>query len=121
MIHRPRAILDTSMVISRSLQRDSTSAKAFEAALFSATLLASTATLFELESTLRREKFDRYATLDDRLDLLNRYRKLVEVTEPSLLIEDCRDPKDNKFLTLALSAHADFLITGDHDLLSLHP
>ncbi|MBU1322875.1 putative toxin-antitoxin system toxin component, PIN family [Patescibacteria group bacterium] len=31
----------------------------------------------------------------------------------------CRDPKDNKFLELCLSAPADYLITGDKDLLVL--
>lgn len=31
----------------------------------------------------------------------------------------CRDPKDNKFIDCALSANADFIITGDNDLLVL--
>ena len=30
-----------------------------------------------------------------------------------------RDPKDNKFLALAVSGQADYLITGDKDLLVL--
>ena len=33
----------------------------------------------------------------------------------------CRDPKDDKFLALAVAGMADFLITGDQDLLALHP
>lgn len=33
----------------------------------------------------------------------------------------CRDPKDNKYLELALSGKADCIITGDKDLLVLHP
>ena len=36
-------------------------------------------------------------------------------------IELCRDPKDNKFLELAADGQADYLITGDQDLLVLHP
>lgn len=31
----------------------------------------------------------------------------------------CRDPADQKFLTCALEGHANYLITGDKDLLSL--
>jgi uncharacterized protein len=31
----------------------------------------------------------------------------------------CRDPDDNKFLELALDSNAEFLMTGDKDLLSL--
>ncbi|NET73225.1 MAG: putative toxin-antitoxin system toxin component, PIN family [Sphaerospermopsis sp. SIO1G2] len=33
----------------------------------------------------------------------------------------CRDPKDDKFLSLAVNGDADYIITGDQDLLVLHP
>jgi predicted nucleic acid-binding protein len=36
-------------------------------------------------------------------------------------INACRDPKDDKFLTAAVNGHADALVTGDEDLLQLHP
>jgi predicted nucleic acid-binding protein len=36
------------------------------------------------------------------------------------VITDCRDPKDNKFLELAIDGNADYIITGDPDLLILH-
>ena len=44
--------------------------------------------------------------------------ELVEITER---IAACRDPKDDKFLELAVNGHADVLITGDADLLALNP
>lgn len=40
---------------------------------------------------------------------------------PSVTVADCRDPKDDKYLELALAAHASLLISSDGDLLSLHP
>jgi hypothetical protein len=43
---------------------------------------------------------------------------LVAIVEA---INDCRDPKDNEFLELAVSGGATHLITGDDDLLVLHP
>ena len=43
---------------------------------------------------------------------------MVIVTEN---IEACRDPKDDKFLELAVSGNADYIITGDDDLLELNP
>ena len=49
---------------------------------------------------------------------LIREAELVEVTNS---ITDCRDPKDNKFLELAVSDNATHIITGDSDLLTLHP
>ena len=36
-------------------------------------------------------------------------------------IDICRDPKDNKFLEVAVNGKADFIITGDKDLLVLNP
>jgi len=43
------------------------------------------------------------------------------MVEVSHSVQDCRDPRDDKFLNLALSASAQFIITGDLDLLVLHP
>ena len=39
----------------------------------------------------------------------------------STLVRECRDPKDDKFLELALNGRADLIITGDADLLVLNP
>lgn len=37
------------------------------------------------------------------------------------MVRACRDPKDDKFLSLAVSGGADLILTGDKDLLDLHP
>jgi len=36
-------------------------------------------------------------------------------------IRACRDPRDDKFLELAVNGEADLIVTGDQDLLALHP
>ena len=36
-------------------------------------------------------------------------------------MNDCRDPKDNKYLELALAAGASTIVSSDSDLLVLHP
>lgn len=36
-------------------------------------------------------------------------------------INNCRDPSDNKFLELAVSGQATYIVTGDNDLLILYP
>jgi uncharacterized protein len=36
-------------------------------------------------------------------------------------VTECRDPKDDKFLELALDGKAEVLVTGDSDLLCMHP
>ena len=84
-------------------------------------ILLSGATLHELQDVLTRPKFDRYVSSKTRclfLTSLLHHSSCVAVTE---IITACRDPKDNKFLELALSGNADALITSDQDLLVLHP
>ena len=43
---------------------------------------------------------------------------MVDITKT---ITDCRDSKDSKFLELATSGHAQFILTNDKDLLVLNP
>jgi putative PIN family toxin of toxin-antitoxin system len=37
------------------------------------------------------------------------------------IVRACRDPKDDKFLEVALNGTADAIVTGDADLLEMHP
>ena len=43
---------------------------------------------------------------------------MVNITEH---IAACRDPKDDKFLELAVSGRADLIVSGDQDMLALNP
>jgi len=46
------------------------------------------------------------------------------MAEPVMITERivaCRDPTDDKFLELAVSGNADLILSGDKDLLTLHP
>ncbi|WP_317163451.1 putative toxin-antitoxin system toxin component, PIN family [Mucilaginibacter arboris] len=75
----------------------------------------------ELCDVIVRPKFDRYISLKIRLAILNEIRGLLILHEISESITDCLDPKDNKFLELAVAANASCIISGDKDLLVLHP
>jgi hypothetical protein len=100
---------------------DSVPAKVASSVLASCELLLSAAVVEELENVFRRPKFDRYHDLNVRLNFL---WHLVDVAKPIRVVDkvaDCRDPRDNMFLELALSGRADVIVTGDDDLLSLHP
>jgi putative PIN family toxin of toxin-antitoxin system len=44
-----------------------------------------------------------------------------EPVTPQRRITACRDPKDNIVLEVAVDGQADFIVTGDNDLLVLHP
>jgi putative PIN family toxin of toxin-antitoxin system len=87
----------------------------------SAQLVASTDTLRELIEKLLLPKFDRYVRRERREVLLQRVASLVEIIEVLQPIRASRDPKDDKFLEAAVSGRAHLIVTGDRDLLDLHP
>jgi uncharacterized protein len=76
--------------------------------------------LTELVDVLRRQKFARYTTAEDVTAFVEWIFSAGElVTVETHDVVASRDPKDNKFLALAVSGKADYLITGDKDLLVL--
>jgi len=83
----------------------------------------SEATFTELREVLNREKFDRYLGKHTRSNFLEKTAAKAHWVEIDYIspVQDCRDEKDNKFLEVALAAKAEFLITGDLDLLVLDP
>ena len=77
-------------------------------------------TLFnELETTAKRRKFRRYFEASHADDLLQMLIEIVEIVDVHSVVGICRDPKDNFLLALAKDGSADYLITGDSDLLTL--
>ncbi len=118
---RQRIVGDTNALVSRLLLPASVPGQAVRKAVDNGILLVSEATMNELADVLARPKFDRYITLEDRqqfLRLLGRLAEFVPIVYP---VHACRDPKDNKFLEVALNGNAELIITGDADLLALHP
>ena len=75
--------------------------------------------LNELEIVTQRPKLQRYSPkekVNELLIFLNAISLLVEIKSQVIV---CRDPKDNYLLALAKDSQADYLITGDQDLLIL--
>lgn len=116
-----RLVLDTNLLVSAALIDHSVSRQAFNKARGEGTLLASQATFRELTSVLARPKFQKYVSETDRLRFVSLYRQAVEMIDVQEEIQACRDPRDDKFLELAVSGRAKAIITGDKDLLVLHP
>jgi putative PIN family toxin of toxin-antitoxin system len=108
-------------LISRLLLPQSTPAQAVRMARKQGRLLVSEATMYELADVLARAKLDRYVTLENRRRFLRQLRRGTEVVQIIQIVRECRDPEDDKILELALNGHADVIITGDEDLLSLNP
>lgn len=84
-------------------------------------MVTSEATHSEFCQVFLRPKFDKYIALNGRQLLLDTISKNLVFTKIKKPVNACRDPKDNKFLELALAAKASCIITGDGDLLVLNP
>jgi uncharacterized protein len=116
-----RFVFDTNTVVSALLLKNSVSRKAFDTAREQGILLISKETMTELNEVLRREKFDKYLTEQERLHFLAKLVREAHLIEVINEIQECRDPDDDKFLELAVSGRADFLVSGDKDLLTMNP
>jgi len=77
--------------------------------------------LAELAQTISRDKFNPYVSLEDRQEFFRLYARLAEWVPISSTVRVCRDPKDDKFLELAVDGQAQILVTGDKDLRGLSP
>jgi putative PIN family toxin of toxin-antitoxin system len=118
-----RIVVDTNVLISAALISKSNSRQAFEKIIESHHLLRSDQTLFELVSTIHKPKFLKYFSKRPELpeELIFSYLKASQQILIQHDVSACRDHKDNKYLNLALSGKADLIISGDQDLLVLHP
>ncbi|MFZ0761244.1 MAG: putative toxin-antitoxin system toxin component, PIN family [Candidatus Sulfotelmatobacter sp.] len=116
-----RIVVDTNVLVSRLILPRSVPAQALRRAELEGRLLISEATMYELADALSRPRFDRYVSREDRKGFLQRLGTIAELVPIIHLIRECRDPKDDKFLEVALDGRADVIITGDADLLGMHP
>ena len=116
-----RVVVDTNVWVSRLLLSGSVAALALDKALGSSEVMVSESLVAELANVLSREKFDRYVSVQDREEFLRRVPKVATVAPVLTEVEVCRDPDDNQVLALALDSGSDYIITGDRNLLVLHP
>ena len=121
MAERLRTVVDTNVMISRLLRPPSVPGQAMRRAVDEGTLLVSEATMSELADVLARPKFDPYVSIEERQQFLLLLGRIVEMVPILHRIRACRDPRDDKFLEVAVNGEADFLISGDRDLVDLHP
>jgi len=112
-------ICDTNVFLSALLSKKSIPYKVVSHLLEKRTLALSQETLAELEDVLSRKKFDRFISKETRQTFMENIKRNAVFYDIYNPINLCRDPKDNKFLDVAIASYADYLITGDDDLLVL--
>ena len=116
-----RVVVDTNVFVSRLLRYASIPGRAADKAMHNSLLLVSAATMAELSEVLAQEKSDCYVTVEQRTQFIRLIAKIAEFVPIIHPVRECRDPKDDKFLEVSLNGRADVIITGDRDLLALHP
>jgi putative PIN family toxin of toxin-antitoxin system len=116
-----RVVCDNNLIVSAMISPQGTAARTYDALFAKSEVLISAPLLLELRAVAARRKFDRYMALSLRMAFLDAYELACDQVRIRHSIKECRDPKDNMLLELALSGGADLIVTGDKDLLCLHP
>jgi putative PIN family toxin of toxin-antitoxin system len=116
-----RCVFDTNTVVSATLFRGSIPEQALFLALSINTVLMSQELADELNDVLSRAGFDRYTDRENREEFLQDLVRQAESVEITVPVRACRDPNDDKILELATNGDADYIVTGDDDLLVMNP
>jgi uncharacterized protein len=114
-------ILDANVFVSAIISNQSKARQAFDRAVDTGIILMSDSVFLEISEVLLRPKFDRYIDRAKRQNFIEDLLKIVNFVEIDQQISECRDPKDNKYLELAVCGGAKLIVTGDNDLLILNP
>ena len=83
------------------------------------TLLFSEELMAEFIAVATRPKFRKYFSSREVTGIVEIFNTLADWIHVTSDIKICRDPKDNYLLSLAKDGDADFVVTGDDDLLVL--
>jgi putative PIN family toxin of toxin-antitoxin system len=116
-----RLVFDCNVLISAALVETGTAAKALDAAYAEHKLLLSEPTFDELVTRLARPKFRRYLGDASRIIFLEALSSAARWVEIEGRAQGCRDSDDDKYLETAVRGSADAIVTGDRDLLVMHP
>lgn len=113
-----RVIIDTNLWISFLITKNFTK---LDEIIFSkkCVLVFSQELLEEFLTVAKRPKFRRFFSSSDIEEILETIQEYAEFMEVTSKTEVCKDPKDNFLLSLSMDGNADFLLTGDTDLLIL--
>lgn len=118
MAKKIKVILDTNLWISFLITKNLSQ---LDEILFEnkARLVFSEELLEEFLAVIKRPKLSKFFTnidIEKLLEVIQEYSDFIEVKSK---VKKCRDPKDDFLLSLGEDSKANFLITGDKDLLEL--
>jgi uncharacterized protein len=116
-----KVVLDTNVLISWVFGKGSRINLLVEEMLADHQLFTCDEILNELKEKLASPRLQKYIESERAQQLVVHYTSKATGLEVLNHIQVCRDPDDDIVLALAVTAEADCIITGDNDLLILHP
>lgn len=118
-----KAVLDTNVVVSGIIKEEGPSGQILRLLFQDRKFIAVTSLdiLAEIRQVLRRAKIRKYhGWTDEQIDtFIIFFFAQSAVTEGKLTVNLSRDPHDNKFLACAREGNAEYLVSGDDDLLQI--
>jgi hypothetical protein len=114
-----RVVVDTNVIVSSALKGGLPRKIWIAFREGKITLVLSSSMLEELIKVFRRPKFANLISKEETKKILLFIELFAEFVEPTMNITLCRDSADNHILSTAFSAKANFIVTGDKDLLSI--
>lgn len=117
-----RAVIDTNVLVSGLFGiKDSPSAQILSAIRTQKIILVTSPVIVEeIEEVINRRRIIKFTKMskDERADFMDKLIERSDVTAGKQLLQPVGwDTKDDKFLACAVEAKADYIITGDKDLL----
>ena len=82
-------------------------------------LLFSTELITEIRQTIIKPRLKKYFETNALEEMFSTFEPFIDLIEVVSIVTICRDPKDNFLLALAKDGKADYILTGDKDLLEL--
>ena len=113
-----KLIIDTNLWVSFIISRKQSLLDPF---LFNevARLLFSTELITEIQETIKKPGLKKYFGTNALEEMLSTFEPFIDLIQVESIVTVCRDPKDNFLLSLAKDGKADYLLTGDKDLIDL--
>jgi uncharacterized protein len=114
-----KAVIDANVFISALLNPGSAADLIAELARDKFELIYPARLIIELQRVTEKRKLSSRISAESLAELLQLISEKGILVEPTDVPALCRDPADDIYLACALAAQAQFIVTGDHDLLSM--
>lgn len=114
-------VIDANVVISSAISIDGNPAIIFEMLLLDQIQNYTTEEIIEeIKEVMGRPKIIKLLSFVEREFIINNFRGFSTTIKPEIRLNEIKeDPDDNKFLECAVSANADYIISGDEHLLKV--